>query len=363
MSFLNRVLEPPRFGYERNGKFYAPSLRELFSEFFYRFDLKRDRRNWLAVFGWWSSFILIIPFFVYLFNYLSWGTFAWGFFYSMVIMGTHGTIWYHRYGTHRAYAFADNWAGRIARFVTRNLVIRIIPEETYVVSHHVHHAFSEEPGDPYNVNGGFWYCFLADVTTQPIVKDLTPEEYQRLTHMLAHTKGKVNSYEQYQKWGSLCHPAREFLHFGLNWAFWYGVFYWIGGHPVATASFGGAFTWAFGVRTFNFEGHGAGKDKHRDGIDFNRADLSINQKWPGLITGEWHNNHHLYPNGARAGFLSMQWDYAWYYIKALSWVGLVSHYRDFTADFFKNHYDPWVAKQRAFRAKAETPEVTVPAAP
>ncbi len=40
-------------------------------------------------------------------------------------------------------------------------------------------------------------------------------------------------------------------------------------------------------------GHGKGKHKHVDGIDFDRSNLSINQMRPGLFAGEWHNNHHL----------------------------------------------------------------------
>jgi fatty-acid desaturase len=67
---------------------------------------------------------------------------------------------------------------------------------------------------------------------------------------------------------------------------WYGL---------ACAVFGSAGIWAVGVRTFNYEGHGKGEDKRRDGVDYNREDMSINQVWPGYVAGEWHNNHHLLP--------------------------------------------------------------------
>lgn len=354
MSFLNRILEVPRYGYERDGELIKPSVRTILGEFAHRCNFVRDRRNWLAFFGWWSSFLLIVPAIFFFTDYFSWPLALWGFVYSMVIMGTHGTIYYHRYGTHRAYTFSNTWSGRVARFVTRNLVIKIIPEETYIVSHHVHHFLSEKPGDPYNVNGGFWYCFMADVTQQPIAKDLSKEEYQRLTHMVEHTGQHINSYEMYKKWGTLCHPAFMIGHFIANWAFWAAFFYVVGGPGLAMATFAGAFFWAFGVRTFNFSGHGAGKDKRQEGIDFFQADHSINQNWPGLITGEWHNNHHLYPNGARAGFLPNQIDFAWWYIKGLSVLGLVSHYRDFKADFYKTHYEPYLAKKRAEQVVASS---------
>ncbi len=348
MSFLNRVLEPPRYGFERDGQLVVPTKKEMFSEFFHRMNIFRSKKNWIQFWGWGSTFILMIPLAIFFVKYFSISLFVWAFVYSMILLGTHGTIYYHRYSTHRAYTFAHPFW----RFITKNLVIKIIPEEAYVISHHVHHALSEEPGDPYNVNGGFWYCFLADVIHQPIAKDLNPKEYQRVAQMVNHTGIYINTYEQYQKWGSICHPLPMIGTFALNWSFWYGVFYLIGGHALAMCSFGAAGFWGFGVRTFNFAGHGAGEDKRRDGVDFNRKDKSINQAWPGLVTGEWHNNHHLFPNGARAGFLKTQLDGAWHYIQFLHWIGGVSHYRDFTEEYFKHHYNPYMEKQRALKASA-----------
>jgi len=258
----------------------------------------------------------------------------------MVVLGTHGTIYYHRYCTHRAYQFSHPFW----RFLVRYMVIKIIPEETYVVSHHVHHYISEKPGDPYNVNGGWWYCFLADVIHQPISKSLSREDYHRVSRMLDHTGVVLNSYEQYQKWGSVCHPGYTLLSFSLNWLFWYVVFYLLGGHGLAITLFGAAGFWAFGVRTFNFDGHGGGRDKRKNGIDFNRNDLSINQLWPGLVTGEWHNNHHLFPNGARAGFLPYQLDYAWYFIRFYKAIGAIKSYRDYKQQFMVKYYEPFLVK-------------------
>ncbi len=270
----------------------------------------------------------------------------------MVILGTHGTIWYHRYATHRGYTFSHPFW----RFITKNLVIKIIPDELYVVSHHVHHYVPEKPGDPYNAHGGWLYCFLADAIHQPIAKNLSRSDYQRAIHLMDHTGIHMNSYEQYQKWGSICHPAWTLLHFTLNWAFWWGAFYLIGGTALAVAIFASAGVWAVGVRTFNYDGHGGGKDKRKTGIDFNRKDLSINQLWPGLVTGEWHNNHHLYPRGARAGFLPHQLDYAWYYIIICAKLGMVDSYRDDKARFFEEHYNPYLAQQKlAPRAMPSSP--------
>ena len=92
--------------------------------------------------------------------------------------------------------------------------------------------------------------------------------------------------------------------------------------------FGCTFVWAIGIRTFNFDGHGKGRDKRRPGIDLNRADLSINQVWPGYVAGEWHNNHHLFPRSARTGFQPYQLDNAWLFIRGLERLGLVTHVID-----------------------------------
>jgi len=338
MASLAQILEPPSYGYAApDGSLIVPTTKQLFKEFFSRINLFKDRKNWLAFYSWFTASLFAIPFFFFVKDFLTWKLFLVGFVYSMIILGTHGTIYYHRYSTHRAYQFSHPFW----RFITKNLVIKIIPEELYVVSHHVHHLISEKPGDPYNAHAGWLYCFLADAIHQPIARNLTEQEYHRVSQMINHTGVKLNTYAQYQKWGSICNPYRTIAYFALNWSFWYGTFYLIGGIPLATAIFASAGFWAFGVRTFNFNGHGGGKDKRKDGVDFNRKDLSINQLWPGLVTGEWHNNHHLYPNGARAGFRLHQLDYAWYYIWFLSKIGAVSSYRDYTNDFYEKYFNPY----------------------
>jgi stearoyl-CoA desaturase (delta-9 desaturase) len=283
--------------------------------------------------------LLLIPcLFIFLFHYFNFYLLGVAFIYSMVVMGTHGTIWYHRYCTHAAYTFRN----KFFRFVTRNLTISIIPEEIYVISHHVHHAKSDQPGDPYNASAGFLYCFLADVNHQPISHHLTADEYARVVRMMGHTGVKPNTYQEYQKWASVARPGSSFCGWILNWAFWGVTFYLIGGMALVFALFGAAGFWAIGVRTFNYEGHGKGKNKHIDGIDFNRNDLSINQLWPGYVAGEWHNNHHLFPSSARSGFLHYQLDLAWCYIRLLNAIGAVSSYHDSKKTFLSQYRQPYM---------------------
>lgn len=335
--FLKQILEPPQYAFDKDGVLYRPTHKELWQTFFTRLNPSRSRGHWLSLFSWIVVAILVVPFILFFTSFFSWPLFACAFVYSMVLMGSHGTLYLHRYGTHRAYRFKSKWA----LFVVRNLVIKIIPEEIYVISHHVHHKYSEQPGDPYNVHGGWLYCFLADANHQVINQEMDESTYNKVKALLSHMGVKTNSYQQYLKWGSICHPLRTIAHYFLNWAFWFGFFYLVGGLPLAVAIFAGAGTWAVGIRTFNYEGHGKGKDKRQDGIDFNRTDLSINQVWPGYVAGEWHNNHHLYPSGARSGFLPYQVDLPWYFISGMKKLGLVKNIIDPKEDFLKKHYHPY----------------------
>lgn len=334
MAFLQTILKPPRYGfYDSNGTFIKPSQRQIWSEFFHRLNIFSDKRHWLPFLGWFATCSLAIPFAFFFLRYFQWDLFFLGMVYSMVVLGTHGTIYLHRYGTHRTFKLRNPfWI-----WVCRNLVIKIVPEEIYIVSHHVHHRYSEKAGDPYNVYGGWLYCFLADANHQLIAQNLSPEDYKRVVGLVSHCGVKPNEYKNYLKWGSIASPWRTVFHYITNWAFWYGVFFLLGGHALATALFGLSGVWAFGVRTFNYDGHGRGKDKRRVGIDFNWEDHSINQIWPGYVAGEWHNNHHLYPNSARNGFLPYQIDLAWYAIRTWNVLGIVSSYRNDREDFLNRY--------------------------
>jgi stearoyl-CoA desaturase (delta-9 desaturase) len=178
---------------------------------------------------------------------------------------------------------------------------------------------------------------LSDVNHQSISKELNEADYKKAVHFLKHSGIKTNSYAAYLQWGSIVSPFYTIGLWILNWAFWYAIFYFIGGHGLACALFGAAMFWFVLVRAFNYTGHGKGSSKHVDGIDFDRSNLSINQTRPGLFSGEWHNNHHLYPGSARAGFLPYQIDLAWIYIFCLYKLGAVSSYHDSKRDFLKKY--------------------------
>jgi len=200
---MSHVLEPPSYGWmDGESRLIVPGAGQIGKEFLFRLNIFRDKKNWLSFFSWLKVLILLPCLFLFFFRYFNVYILAIAFVYSMVIMGTHGTIWYHRYCTHGAFTFTN----RFWRFVTKNLTISMIPEEIYVISHHVHHAMPDKPGDPYNASAGFLYCFLADVNHQPVARDLTEEQYDSVVKLMDHTGVLPNSYAQYKKMG-LYRPA------------------------------------------------------------------------------------------------------------------------------------------------------------
>jgi stearoyl-CoA desaturase (Delta-9 desaturase) len=334
MAFIDKVLHTPSYGWsDENGDLVIPTTKRLYAEAFSRINVFKDKRNWISLISWLMA-VCMFPFFLlFLFKYFSLPLLGAFILYSMIIMSTQATIWFHRYSTHKSFEFRHP----VWRFITQNLVLRTFPEEIYVVSHHVHHSKSDKPGDPYNPKGGIMYCMLSDVNHQSLDKNLTEEEYNKAACFLKHTGIWINSYKQYRQWGSIASPLYTVGLWILNWSFWYTIFYLIGGNALACTLFGAAMFWFIFVRAFNYTGHGKGEIKHVDGIDFDRRNLSINQARPGLFAGEWHNNHHLYPSSARAGFLPQQIDLAWIYIYCMHKLGAVSCYRDSKKDFVKRY--------------------------
>lgn len=325
MSVTGRILDTPSYGWaDTNGRLLVPSSRQLFREALSRMNIFRSRRNWISF----LSLLIIISLFpflyFFLFRYFSWEGLLLFLLYSMFVMSIHATVWLHRYCTHRAFSFRHPFW----RILFRNLVIRTVPEEIYVISHQVHHARSDQPGDPYNARGGFWYCMLAEFNHQRIAPGLGEQDYGILVKMMSRSGVALNSYRAYLQWGTLSLPLAVIGNLLLNWVAWYLIFWWLGGHGIACAMFSAAISWFIMVRAFNFTGHGKGRALHRHGIDFDQRNLSLNQLRPGILAGEWHNNHHLFPASARTGFLPYQADLPWLLILGMYKLGIVSHYQD-----------------------------------
>lgn len=333
--FLARILDEPSYGWvsEQN----RPSDTQIRRELLRSLD-PRDRRRWLGALTWASHLGLIALVPIYLLSFATPLGIAAGLLYALLFLPCWGTVYLHRYCTHRAFQFRSRfWAS-----FGKHIAIQLIPEELYVVSHHVHHHFADRDGDPYDPRGGWWYCFLADANHQRIAQDLSPEDYTRVSNLLAAAPIYRNTHEQYLRWGSVASPLRTALSFGANWLLWYALLWLLGGHSLAMGIFAMSSLWLVGIRQFNFRAHGRGVDLRIDGEDFHRGDLSVNRTLSAWLAGEWHNNHHLYPRSARAGFLPGQLDLAWIWIRTYALFGVVTRWRDDRESFLRDHYAPWL---------------------
>ncbi|MGE3756331.1 MAG: fatty acid desaturase [Pseudobdellovibrionaceae bacterium] len=327
------MLQPPKYyEFEKNGVLYVPTKKELWSEFFFRMNIFADRIYGFKVASYSSPVRFGVLLSVFLFAYITWPTLLAGALYSFVWLPITGTAMYHRYGAHKAFVLKN----KIWLFFVRNLMLKIPFEEIFIISHYLHHSIPDQPSDPYNPKAGYLYSFLADVNHQPIAKDLSELEYQKVAGLIEHTGVHANSYAQYLRFGSIVHPAKAVAHVVLNWSFWFGVFYFVGGGlALPMAIFGLSSVWAFRIRSINYLVHGGGETKHRDGSDFHRRDNSINLTLPGWLGGEWHNNHHMFPSGIRSGFLPSQPDMPYLFIKCLIALRAVSSFHDDTERFFQ----------------------------
>lgn len=337
MPVSSRILYRPSYGWtDAEGRLRVPSGRQLWREAFSRMNIFRSRRNWISF----LSLLLLLAWlplmYLFLFHYFTWGRLLLFLVYSLFLMSIHATVWLHRYCTHRAFTFRHPFW----RILFRNLVIRTVPEEIYVISHQVHHALSDKPGDPYHAGGGFWYCMLAEFNHQRIAPDLSEKDYAVVRKMMRPSGIRLNSYAAYRKWGTLSPPWAVTGSLLLNWGAWLLILVGLGGPGTACTLFCGALSWFIVVRAFNYTGHGRGKPHHREGIDFDHRNLSLNQLRPGILAGEWHNNHHLFPASARTGFLPYQADLPWLLILGMYKLGIVQEYQDAKPLFYQRYWQP-----------------------
>src|SRR4051794_6048074 len=106
MTFIDVVLRKPSYGWQdKNGDLVKPGHIQILKEFFSRLNILEDRKNWLPFLSW-LKVLCMVPFLLlFIFKFFTFPLLLAAFLYSMIIMGTHGTIWHHRYCTHNAYQF------------------------------------------------------------------------------------------------------------------------------------------------------------------------------------------------------------------------------------------------------------------
>jgi len=206
---------------------------------------------------------------------------------------------YHRLLTHRGY--------KVPKFVEYFLAVcgTLALESgpiSWVATHRIHHAHSDQEGDPHTPRDGRWWAHMGWILT-----------------------GTAQQHEEAVLWRYAPDLMRDPFHRLLN-RFHYvplvllGLFlYWVGGWGVMMwgiflrVTFGLHVTWLVNSAT-----HMWGSRR------FQTTDDSTNNLWVALITfGEgWHNNHHAHPRAARHGVAWYELDLNWWGIRALQLLGL-----------------------------------------
>jgi fatty-acid desaturase len=172
----------------------------------------------------------------------------------------------------------------------------------WVVTHRIHHAHTDGPGDPHTPRDGGWWAHIgwmlkgtAQSHDRETMERYAPDMMKDKVHVLAN-----NFY-----WIPVIFLAIGLLALG-GWPFvLWGVFFRI--------TFNFHSTWLVNSAT-----HMWGRRR------FATRDDSTNNWWVALLTfGEgWHNNHHAFPTAARHGLAWYEIDLNWWGIRTMQFLRL-----------------------------------------
>lgn len=212
------------------------------------------------------------------------------------------TLGYHRLLTHRSYRAHP--ALEVFLVALAGLACQGGPA-TWVAVHRLHHAKSDQHGDPHGAHRGFWWSHMGWMLTRPPHK-LDPAMKNRMAPDILRDPW-LRRFEGYHfVWAALSAAALYALG-GWSWVLWGGCFRLMLTYHA---------TWLV-----NSAAHLYGYRSHDTG------DRSTNCWWVAVLTfGEgWHNNHHAFPTSARHGLAKHEVDISYMVLKLLRYLGLVSH--------------------------------------
>ncbi len=211
---------------------------------------------------------------------------------------------YHRLLTHRGYKTPK----LVEYFLSLcgTLAVEGGPAN-WVVTHRIHHRFSDQDGDPHSPRDGGWWAHMGWI--------LVGRAQEHPPAVLRHYAPDLMR-DPIQCWINRLYiwPV-IFLGLGL---------YALGGWPFVTwglclrVVLGLHATWLVNSAT-----HMWGSRR------FATRDDSRNNWWVACLTfGEgWHNNHHAHPTSARHGLAWYEIDMNWWGISTLRWLGLAKSIR------------------------------------
>ncbi len=252
--------------------------------------------NWVAV-GFFSAVHLVAlsaPWF------FSWPALGVAIFLHWFIGSIGICLGYHRLLTHRSFEVPKAVEYIIA--IMGALALQGSPI-FWVSGHRMHHAYTEDiEKDPYSAKRGFWWSHMLWLFYDR-AEFFNYDHYKKYAHDL----DKQPFYRWLDRYFLLLQlPLGLILYLLGGWSFViYGLF-------VRTVLLWHS-TWFI-----NSVSHLRGYRSYQS------DDNSRNLWWAAILTyGEgWHNNHHAYPNIAKAGLKWWEVDITWWAIKILSKLNL-----------------------------------------
>jgi stearoyl-CoA desaturase (delta-9 desaturase) len=206
---------------------------------------------------------------------------------------------YHRLLTHRGYQVPKAVEYFLALCGT--LALEGSPIH-WVVTHRIHHAHADTPGDPHTPRDGGWWAHVGWILVG------TAQQHDRATlERYAPDLMRDGFYRWLLNWWFLPLVFTGVvlgMVGGVGWVMW-GIF--------LRVTLGLHATWLVNSAT-----HMWGRKR------FDTRDDSRNNWWVALLTfGEgWHNNHHAHPLSARHGLRWYELDINWWGIRALELLGV-----------------------------------------
>ncbi|MFN2455404.1 MAG: acyl-CoA desaturase [Pyrinomonadaceae bacterium] len=260
----------------------------------------------------WSTLIAMIVFHIgavaALFMF-TWQAFAVCFFLWWVSGSLGIGVGYHRLLTHRGYKTPKF----VEYFLTLcgTLALEAGPI-AWVTTHRIHHAHTDEPGDPHTPREGTWWAHMGWIL-QGTAQRYDDAVCQRYSPDLM--KDPVHQWFEKWYWIPLVALGVVLLAVG-GWPmlFW-GIFFRV--------TFGLHATWLVNSAT-----HLWGTRR------FETTDDSRNSWWVALLSfGEgWHNNHHAHPTAAKHGLTWYEVDFNWWSIRTLKMLGLAKNIKVINTD-------------------------------
>jgi len=208
-------------------------------------------------------------------------------------------IGYHRLLTHRGFKTAKPIEYLLTLFGLLALEAGPI---AWVVTHRIHHAHTDVPGDPHTPRDGSWWAHMGWILTGTA---------QRYDESVCERYAPDLMRDPVHRWlEKLYYVPIILLGFVLlavgGWPLlFFGIF--------VRVTFGLHSTWLVNSVT-----HAWGRRRFQTGED------SRNSWWVALLTfGEgWHNNHHAHPTSARHGLKWYEIDFNWWGIRVLQFLRL-----------------------------------------